>query len=492
MNDKVVIRKLKTGIPGLDEVLGGGIPEYSFNLIVGSPGTGKTTFAHQFMFANASHESPALYFTIMGEPAFKMLRHQQQYTFFDLAKLNQSIRFINLSQVVMEKDLNAVFNAIVKEIEDFSPRIVIVDSFRTVVRGQKTSDMDLQSFVQMLALHLTSWQATSFLVGEYSDKEMQDNPIFSVSDGIFWMQQVAERNSIVRKMQVVKMRGQEIMPGLHTFRIINSGLHIFPRVSITTEKQDRKRSTDRISIGVPELDKMLGGGIPEADSILVTGSSGSGKSILAIQFLAEGIRQGQPGIAAIFEERPQDYIYRAKNIGLDLETPIKNGKLKLLYLRPLDLTVDETIYEVLDAVRETGATRLVIDSIAGFELALAPGFREDFRESLYRMIGNLRAAGVTILSTIEVSESFTDFPFSHYAISFLTDDIIRLRYVSIKGQLRKMITVVKMRGSKHSIDIREFEITDKGFKIGPRIKDYRALTSGIPELEIPQSKVKKT
>lgn len=293
-------------------------------------------------------------------------------------------------------------------------------------------------------------------------------------------------------MQVVKTRGQGVMPGLHTFRITNSGLHAFPHISVTTEKQERKRSKVRVSMGVPELDEMLGGGIPEADSLLVTGSSGSGKSILATQFLAEGIRQGQPGVAAIFEERPQDYIHRAKHFGLDLETPLKNGKLKFLYLRSLDLTVDETIYEVLGAVREIGATRLVIDSIAGFELALAPGFREDFRESLYRMIGNLRASGVTILSTIEVGETFTEFPFSQYAISFLTDDIIRLRYVSIGGQLQKIITVVKMRSSKHSIDIRQYEITDKGFKIGPRIKDYRALTSEIPELEIPPSKGKKT
>lgn len=492
MIDKVVIRKLKTGIPGLDEVLAGGIPEYSFNLIVGTPGTGKTTFAHQFMFANASSESPALYFTIMGEPTFKMLRHQQQYSFFDTAKLNKSIRLVNLSQAVMEHDLGAVLKEIVKEIETFNPRVVIVDSFRTVVRAQKAGDMDLQSFVQMLALHLTSWQATSFLVGEYSEQEMRDNPIFSVSDGIFWMQQIAERNSIVRKMQVVKMRGQETMPGLHTFRITNSGLHVFPRISIMADKQERKRSNARLSFGVPELDKMLGGGIPEADSVLITGSSGSGKSILATQFLAEGIRQGEPGVAAIFEERPQDYIYRAKKLGLDLETPIKNGKLKLLYLRPLDLTVDETIYEVLNTVRETGAKRLVIDSIAGFELALAPGFREDFRESLYRMIGSLRASGVTILSTVEVSESFTEFPFSHYAISFLTDDIIRLRYSSIEGQLRKIITVVKMRGSKHSIDIRQYEITDKGFKIGPHNKHYRALISGILELETLQSKKKNT
>ena len=131
---KVNIRKLPTGIPGLDEIMGGGLPEYSFNIIAGTPGSGKTTFAHQFVFANATPEHPALYFTVLGEPAMKMLRYQQQYAFFDHAKLNGSIRFINLSQVVLEKDLSAVLDEISREVEAASPGIVVVDSFRTVVR----------------------------------------------------------------------------------------------------------------------------------------------------------------------------------------------------------------------------------------------------------------------------------------------------------------------------------------------------------------------
>jgi circadian clock protein KaiC len=138
--------------------------------------------------------------------------------------------------------------------------------------------------------------------------------------------------------------------------------------------------------------------------------------------------------------------------------------------------------EILDAVQKIGAKRLVIDSLAGFEMALAPGFRTDFRESLYRMIGALTGIGVTILSTVEMEESFTGLPFSTYSISFLTDDIIRLRYVEIDGELRKMIVVVKMRGGKHSKEIREYDITSDGLVIiGPRFRGYRALTTGIPE-----------
>src|SRR5512146_2645935 len=149
--DKVRIHKLPTGVPGLDEIMGGGLPEFSFNIIAGSPGCGKTTLGHQIMFANATSENPALYFTVLGEPALKMLRYQQQFAFFDQAKMNGAIRFINLSHVVLEQDLSAVLDAIVKEVEASKARIVVVDSFRTVVRkaqGSSTSETELQGFVQ--------------------------------------------------------------------------------------------------------------------------------------------------------------------------------------------------------------------------------------------------------------------------------------------------------------------------------------------------------
>ncbi len=237
----------------------------------------------------------------------------------------------------------------------------------------------------------------------------------------------------------------------------------------------------RLSMGIPELDKMMGGGVIEGDSLLIAGPSGTGKSALATQFIAAGLRRGEPGIMAIFEERPQGYTARADSFGLHLKRSQQKGKLEIVYLRPLDLSVDETMQEILDAVERIGAKRLVIDSLVSLEMALAPGFREDFRESLYRMIVALTGAGVTILSTVEVEDTFTGFSFSHYAISFLTDDIIRLRYVEIDGQLRKVVVVVKMRGGNHSKDIREYVITGKGVVvIRPRSTDYHGLTTGIP------------
>jgi circadian clock protein KaiC len=481
---KVVIHKLPTGVRGLDEILGGGIPEFSFNVIAGAPGSGKTTLAHQIVFANATQKKPALYFTVLGEPAMKMLRYQQQYSFFDESKLGQAIRFINLADVLNEGDVNAVLEEIIKQVKLANPSIVVVDSFRTL--GHKTAgganNSEMQSFVQRLAQFLTSWEATTFLVGEYAEEEIRDNPLFTVADGLVWLWQVTERNSVVRKMQIIKLRGQSSVPGLHTIRINEAGMQAFSRTLGLVGAKTKSHRQRYLSIGIPELDKMMGGGILEGDSLLVAGPSGTGKSALATQFIAEGLRHGEPGIMAIFEERPEGYVQRADNFGLHLKAAENKGTLETLYLRPLDLSVDETMRAILDAITRIGAKRLVIDSLVGFEMALAPGFRADFRESLYRMIGALTGAGVTILSTVEVEDTFTALSFSHYTISFLTDDIIRMRYVEIDGQLRKVMVVIKMRGGNHSKDIREYMITDKGVVIIlPRKTDYSGLTTGIPQ-----------
>jgi len=479
---RVEIPKLPSGVPGLDEILGGGVPELSFNIIAGAPGCGKTTFAHQFIFANATEERPALYFTVLGEPPLKILRYQQQYTFFDLSKLPKAVRFVNLSQVLTETGLQGVLEEITRQVEASNAAIVVVDSFRTALRSEQHDgrQLEVQTFVQELALFLTSSEATTFLIGEYTDSELMDNPVFTVADGLFWLYQQVERNSIVRKLQIMKLRGQLSVPGMHTFRITDGGLQAFSRTLGLTGKKKAAPDRKRLSIGVPALDEMLGGGIPEGDSLLISGSSGTGKSLLATRFIAAGLRAGEPGIVAVFEERPEEYAGRASIFGLDFQSHLNGGGLEIIYLRPLDLSVDEMMQALIDAVQRTGAKRLVIDSLTGFEMALAPGFRTDFRESLYRMIFALTGVGTTIVSTLEMEESFTELIFSSYSISFLTDDIIRLRYVEIEGQLRKILMVVKMRGGVHSTDIRSYQIGSDGIVIGERMTNYANLITGLP------------
>jgi len=478
---RVPIVQLATGVPGLDEVLGGGMPEYGFTLITGDPGSGKTTLAQQILFTIGTPERPGLYFTILGEPLIKMLRYQQQYTFFQPDKVNTAVRFLNLSEVAVQGNLSKVLDMIVAEVERTDPGIVVVDSFRTLV-GAAADRPDvggLSGLVQQLALRLTAWQATTLLVGEYGDEEGLGNPVFTVADGIVRLSQGTDRNSIVRKLQAVKMRGQAPLPGLHTMRITADGVHVFPRILKRVSGPEAPRGLRRLSMGVDALDEMLGGGIPSSDSVLVVGPAGSGKSSLATQFVSAGLDNGEPAVIAVFEERPEEYVERAKTLGPDLDAAVKAGKLEVIYLRPLDLSVDEALLEIQTAVARVKAERLVIDSLAGFELALAPTFREDFRESLYRMVGALTGSGVTVLMTAEVGNSFTDLNFSPNLVSFLSDNIILQRYVEIEGVLRKVMAVVKMRGSDHSKELRSYNVGEHGVVLGEALTEYTGIITGV-------------
>ncbi|MBI2865143.1 MAG: AAA family ATPase [Chloroflexi bacterium] len=479
---RVQIRRLSTGVPGLDEVLGDGLPEYSFNLVAGGPGTGKTILVHQFVFTNASTERPALYITVVGEPPLKMLRYQQQFNFFDPRKVETAVHFVNLEQEVLDKGLDEVYAAIARMAEETKPGIVVVDSFRTVMRAAKEIDgeMTLQGFAQRLATFLTGWRATTFLVGEHAKDEVERNPVFTVADGIFWLYQSVERNSVVRKLQVMKLRGQASVPGLHTFRISGDGITVFPRISRPPGAVARTFPCRRLSAGVAGLDEMMGGGVPEGDVALVAGPSGSGKSLVGSAFIAAGVRQGERGIIVAFEEFPGEFTDRAKCLGVDLADMVARGDLKLIYLRPLDLSVDETFYEIGQAVGAMEAKRVVIDSVSGFELALAPTFREEFRESLYRLASQLSSLGITLLITAEIVERFDELRFSPHLISFLADDIILLRYVEIRGKLRKVIAVIKMRGSEHSEELKVLSITSQGMVVGESLGEYEGIIGAMP------------
>jgi circadian clock protein KaiC len=479
LSKRVRIAKVASGVPGLDPVLGGGFPEFSFNLIAGGPGCGKTTLAHQIMFATASVERPAVYITILGEPPIKMLRYQQQYAFFDDSKIPSCVRFVHLGAELLESGLDAVLASVVKEVETTSPKLVFVDSFRSVVRkALQTGQMDLQLFVQRLALHLTGWEATTFLIGEYDESESESNALFTVADGILWLSQTPHRNSVVRKMQVLKMRGQGQVPGLHTVKISDGGVRVYGRLPNPGGQQKVEHGIRR-KTGVTGLDEMLGGGIPAGYSVMVVGPSGSGKTILSTQFVREGIANGERAVIAVFEKRPDEYLTTAPGAD-ELEKLVQDGTLKLLYLRPLDLSVDEAMEEIANAVTETGATRVVIDSLMGFELALAPSFREDFRESLYRMVGALVNLGVTLLITAEQGDQYTELRLSPHGVSFLADAIILQRYVELEGELRKVIVVAKMRGFDHDKVLRLYEITEHGLVIGDPLTGYGALLAGSP------------
>lgn len=480
MTDKVSLRTLKTGVPGLDTLLGGGLTEFSFNLIAGAPGSGKTTLAHQIMFALAAADCRALFFTVLGEPPLKMLRYQQQYGFFELDKVGTCIRYVNLAEDLRSGDFSGLLERIMKEVEAFSPSLVFVDSFRSVVQTARSGAegvADLQAFIQELGTRMTSWQATTFLIGEYLQADAEANPIMTVADGMIALSHNQEQNAVVRKIRIVKMRGQAHMGGAHPFRITDNGLRIYPRLLPPLAEDHHTgvavdREPRRVSIGVPGLDEMLEGGLPQGHAVLVAGPTGSGKTILGTRFLQEGARNNEKGVALFFEKGTS----RLRNA--ELADLVRDGHVHVVESRMIDLTVEELIDTMLGAIEETGATRVVIDSLSEFSLYLAPETRVDFRLSVFRMLTSLAKRGVTALVTLGMEDRYTELRFSEDDISFLTDAVIAFRYAEIEGRLCKVMSVVKVRGSAHSTDLRQYRITDKGFDVDGATSEYNGLLSG--------------
>ena len=475
---KTVIHRLQTGVPGLDEVLGGGLPEFSFNLIAGPPGSGKTILAHQLMFQLATPERPALYFTVLGEPPLKMLRYQQQFDFFDLDKLNRAIRFFNLSADTADGDLEKLLGVIVAAVKQHGPGLVFVDSFRALMlasAGSNNTFGDMQRFIQNLGVMMASWQATTFLLGEYFT-DADPNPIFSVADGLLWLRQSVERNSVVRKLEIAKMRGQATAPGLHTFRISSAGIKVFapPQAASVLEPAAAPAERQRLTMGVVGLDEMMGGGLPRGYSLLVAGPSGSGKSLMASAFLAEGVRVGQAGVVAAFERRPN---HSDRQLLAQL---VEGGQVSVVDTRAAGLSVDELAWMLIAEIRRLKATRVVIDSLSGFELALAPTFRGDFRESMARMVAALASTGATVFMTSDLEDGYADLRFSPYGTAFLTDAIIVQRYVEIDSRLLRVMAVAKLRGSRHSDELRLFHIDDGGIRIGKKLSEHEGKLGATP------------
>ncbi|NBS95520.1 MAG: protein kinase [Betaproteobacteria bacterium] len=488
MTEKVLIRSLLTGVPGLDQLLGGGIPEFSLNILAGSPGSGKTTLAHQIMFGMATPEKKALYISVLGEPPVKMLRYQQQFTFFDPSKINESIHYLNMSDLILNSDFDDALSRITNEVNRISPTLVLVDSIRALLSLAEQAHHDETNtvqFIQRLGLLLSSSQTTTLLIGEYRSPDNDSTSIFTVADGVIHLTQSLHRNSVVRKIQVVKMRGHAQVPGLHTFRIQKSGLEIFPRAIVLGNiwpghPTEAGEIPSRLSLGKSGIDAMLSGGLPSGYSLLVVGPSGSGKTILATEFLAEGVRSGENGVVAIFEKSP--YQSRGNQI---LSPLIESGHIGTIESRVLDLSLDEVLHDLTTTIKRLNAKRVVIDSLSGFELSLAPEFSEDFRSSLYRMVAQLTAMGVTILMTSELEDRYTDLRFSPFGSAFMADAIIVQRYVEISSEFKRVMSVIKVRGSPHEKSIRLYDIDHTGVHLGQLLTDYQGIMGGRPEWQPP-------
>lgn len=482
------IELIPTGVPGLDDVLGGGLPDLSFNILSGTPGSGKTTLAHQIVFGNATVERPALYCTVVGEPPFKMFRHQQQFDFYDVEKVGRAVHFRNFATEVAENDFEGILEAILGQVEELEPGLVVVDSFPSAVftsgRGRSGKNGKMYGFMQQLSNRMATWEATSFLLGEFGAADADADPVFAVADSLLWLRNVEADETRVRKLEVAKMRGGAELPGQHLYRISARGVRIYPRlIRPLPERAPALGDTPRLSTGVAAVDAMTGGGFQPADVVMLSGPSGSGKSLFGMHFAKAGLEAGEAVVFALFEETVDRYILRAAALGCDLVAAQEEGKALLLRRNPLDLGLDETLGEIRDAVVKTGARRVVLDSLTGLQIS-AYGAHELklLRQAVGRVVEVLSEAGVTVLITAELQQASEVLSFTPHGTSYLADNLIIQRYVEIEGHLEAVMAVVKMRRSSHSRAFHRYGITEKGLVVGEPLKHLQGILSGVPRV----------
>jgi circadian clock protein KaiC len=471
---------LPTGVPNLDPVLGGGVPAVSMTIIAGEAGAGKTTLAMQIAFRNGTVARPAIVFSTLGEPPLKLLRYQQLFSFFDPTKVGSAVHFVDVSHA-SEGGTLGLLGEMRLHIEQLSPGLIVVDSFKAIEDLAPAGKASARTFVHDLAVLLAAWQCTAFLVGEYPEREVGVGAEFTVADNVLLLTQETRRTAAVRRLQVIKMRGLAPQSGRHAFRITGDGLQVYPRLPEIAAAPRRVKG-ERASFGIAGLDEMMRGGLPRGQTCLIAGASGTGKTLLALHFLVAGANKGEPVVMATFEESPAEHAEKMAAFGWDLAELERQGLVAMVYLRPIDLSIDEVMSNIDGAITRLNARRVVINSISGLHVALAETGREEVREGLYRMTASFNARGLTTLLTTETPDMFGDVRLSVEGISYLADSIVFLRYVEIASELRKALLVVKMRTSDHDRELREYRFGQRGVVVEKSFRQYDGVLSGIPTL----------
>lgn len=471
------LSKLRTGIPGLDNILSGGFPELSINIIAGPPGSGKTIFVQQFMYANATPERKALYLTTLSEPSLKMLHYLQKFTFFDREKVGKDVIYLDIGEVIREKGLRNANAVILKHVQDHKPSIVGIDSFKAI-HDMARDPVEVRKFGFDLSVRLTTWAVTAFFVGEYTPKEIEEEPIFAIADGIMCMHNARQGLSYQRYVDVLKLRGEDYFNGMHPFTISNAGLTVYPRIRTPDPFPSYVTTSERITTGLSGLDTMLHGGLPRGTATMVAGGAGTGKTLTGLHFITDGALKGEPGVVVTFQENPAQLRSIAHTFGWELESLEQQGLLVHLYHSPVEMQPDIHAAHIREAIDRVGARRVLIDSIKDIEIATPDKVR--FKDYIYSMVNEFKLRGITLMLTSEISELFGNFHLSDYGVSFISDNVILLRYIEIAGQIQHAVNILKVRGAYHSKDICTFEITDEGIRIGGSIHAMGGVLTGTP------------
>lgn len=451
--------RLASGCDHLDAVLGGGLPLHGITLLIGRPGTGKTILAQQYLFRNASAEQPALYLSTVSEPLDKILRYGQSLDYFDASALGSRVMYEDLGQTLNDDGLPGVLDRITDLLKQRRPGLMVIDSFKALHTYAPDSGT-FRRFLHDLAGSLSAMPITSFWVGEYDGSRVSDDPEFAVADAILALGADREVEREMRYIQVLKLRGSGFLTGKHAYRLSSRGLDVYPRLADPVDVERTAEPPERVSSGVPALDAMLTHGYWRGSSTLVAGPSGVGKSLLTQHFIFAGAARGETGVLATFQENPAQLAHIVRGFSWSLDDP----RVELMYRTPVDLYMDQWVYELLGVVERTGASRVAIDSLGDLRIAARDEVR--LREYIYSLLQRLVRANVSVMITQEVPDLFGVSRLSEYGISHLSDNVILLQFLRGNSELKRALTVLKTRGSAHQSHIRQYEITSDGLILG--------------------------
>ncbi|MET3722703.1 ATPase domain-containing protein [Sphingomonas trueperi] len=470
------------GIAGLDDVLSGGLERGRVFLLEGSPGTGKTTIALQFLRAGAASGERCLYITLSEteeELRSTATAHGWGLEGLELFELVPPENLLDEEQqqsllYSSDLELGETTRRIFDVFERVRPDRVVLDSLSEI---RLLAQSSLRYRRQILALkHYFARQNATVLMLDDLTTDANDKTVHSIAHGVVRLEELApEYGAERRRLRVIKYRGRRFRGGFHDFAIETGGVRVFPRLV----SAEHKRPVDRtvLGTGMAEFDALLGGGVERGSSVLVLGPAGTGKSIMTLTFVRNAIARGERAAMFVFDEERGLLIERAKGLGIDLQAMIDAEALVLEQVDAAELTPGEFSERVRVCVETHGARTVVLDSLNGYQAAM-PG-ENALVLHVHELLQYLNRRGATTFLTVAQHGLVGDMK-SPVDVTYLADTVILLRYFEALGRVRRAVSVVKKRTGPHEDTIREYRIGERGLSLGPPLANFQGVLRGVP------------